>query len=114
MAWFSEQDPDGLFISVLALGEIREGVDRLTGREPSRARALDLWLRDLSTVYGDRVLPVDHLVADEWGRIRARAARSLPVVDSLLAATARVHGLTLVTRNDKDFRDLGVQLLRPY
>jgi predicted nucleic acid-binding protein len=110
-AWFEAQDPDDLFVSVLTLGEIREGIERLRTRDAARAQALALWLGDLAGVYEDRVLPVDHLVADEWGRLRA--IRSLPVVDALLAATARVHGLTLVTRNDRDFRGLGLTVLNP-
>jgi predicted nucleic acid-binding protein len=75
------------------------------------AQALTQWLTDLSRVYADRVLPVDLLVAEEWGRLRAR--RSLPVVDALLAATARVHGLTMVTRNESDFAGLNLKVLNP-
>lgn len=68
-------------------------------------------LDDLTRLYGDRLLPIDTLVADDWGRLRA--VRTLPVVDTLIAATARVHDLTLVTRNEKDFADLGVTILNP-
>lgn len=110
-AWFEAQDPDSLFISVITLGEIREGIERLRVRDATRAQALGLWLTDLGSLYGDRVLPIDQSVADEWGRLRA--IRSLPVVDALLAATARVHGLTLVTRNDRDFKGLNLIILNP-
>jgi predicted nucleic acid-binding protein len=110
-AWFEAQDPDSLFISVITLGEIREGIERLRVRDATRAQALGLWLTDLGSLYGDRVLPIDQSVADEWGRLRA--IRSLPVVDALLAATARVHGLTLVTRNDRDFKGLNLTILNP-
>lgn len=109
--WFNQQDPDRLFISVLTVGEIREGVERLRARDPVRAQALALWLDDLGLLYGDRILPVDQMVANEWGRLRA--LRTLPVVDALIAATARVHGLTLVTRNERDFRGLNVPVLNP-
>ena len=111
ITWFDAQDPDDLFVSVLTLGEIREGIERLRARDAARAQALGLWLSDLAGLYGDRVLPVDQNVADEWGRLRA--TRSVPVVDAFLAATARVHGLTLVTRNDRDFRGLSLTVLNP-
>lgn len=114
LAWFEDQSPDDLFVSVLTLGEIREGVERLRSKEPARARALSQWLVDLSNVYADRVVPVDEGVADEWGRLRAAAGRSVPVIDALLAATARVHGLVIVSRNDKDFAGLGAQVMRSY
>ncbi|MEO7190481.1 MAG: type II toxin-antitoxin system VapC family toxin [Vicinamibacterales bacterium] len=113
LAWLDAQDADDLYVSVLTLGEIREGVDRLKARDAARAHALGLWLADLSHLYVDRVLPVDEPVADEWGRLRALVSRPLPVIDSLLAATARVHGLAIVSRNEKDFRDLGVTIVNP-
>lgn len=113
LAWFDAQDADDLYVSVLTLGEIREGVDRLKARDAAKARALERWLADLSVYYADRVLPIDQAVADEWGRLRARAMRSVPVIDSLLAATARVHHLTVVTRNEKDFRHLDVPVVNP-
>jgi predicted nucleic acid-binding protein len=86
-------------------------IEQIRRREPSRAEALGLWLADLTTLYSDRVLAIDSQVADDWGRLRA--VRSLPVVDALLAATARVHGLTIVTRNERDFAGLGVTIINP-
>jgi toxin FitB len=114
LTWFDEQSPDDLYLSALTLGELREGVERLRAKDPARAQALHLWLADLSDIYGDRVVPVDQHVADEWGRLRALAGRTVPVIDALLAATARVHGLVLVSRNEKDFADLGVTVFSPY
>jgi predicted nucleic acid-binding protein len=111
LSWFDTQEPDTLYLSVLVLGEIREGVERLRVRDAARAQALALWLGDLSAGYADRVLPVDQAVADEWGRLRA--IRPLPVIDAFLAATARVHGLTLVTRNVRDFAGLNVLVFNP-
>jgi hypothetical protein len=110
--WFAEQTADSLFVSVITIGEIREGIERLRRRESRRAGILAHWLDDLSRVYRDRVLPIDAAVADEWGRLRS--VRTLPVVDALLAATARTHGLTLVTRNDKDFAGLNLDVLNPF
>jgi len=111
-AWFTDQAPDALYLSVITLGEIRQGIEQLRRRDVRQAQVLGRWLDDLTRLYGDRLLPIDGLVADEWGRLRA--VRTLPVVDTLLAATARVHDLTLVTRNDKDFAGLGVTIFSPY
>ena len=111
LAWFASQATDALYLSVVTLGEIRQGIEQLRRRDAHQARVLDRWLDDLARLYADRVLPIDGRVADEWGRLRA--IRTLPVVDALLAATARAHDLTLVTRNDKDFVDLNVTILNP-
>lgn len=114
--WLDEVDEDGVHLSVLTLGELREGVDRLA---PGRRRtALDRWLReDLPDRFADRLLPVDAAVADRWGELRAAGAsagRTVPVLDGLLAATAAVHGLTVVTRNLRDFVALGVPVHDPW
>jgi predicted nucleic acid-binding protein len=111
-AWFEDQPPEALFLSVVTLAEIREGIERLRRRDAPQAGALDRWLTGLAQFYEDRLLYVDGTVADEWGRLRAR--RSVPVVDALLAATARVHRLTVVTRNVRDFSRLDVPVLNPF
>jgi hypothetical protein len=98
-------------LSVVTLGEIRQGNEQLRGRDARQAAALDRWLAGLVQFYEDRLLYVDGAVAEEWGRLRA--ARSAPVVDALLAATARVHNLVLVTRNVRDFASFQVRLLNP-
>jgi len=109
--WLTAAAPDRLFLSVLVLSELRRGVESLRPRDPSRATALDLWLSTLAGAFGDRLLPVSPEVADDWGRLNA--VRPLPVIDALLAATARVHGLTLVTRNTADLAGVDVDLLDP-
>jgi predicted nucleic acid-binding protein len=111
LTWFADQTPDTLFVSVITLGEIRQGIEHIRRCDGRQARVLGHWLDELTRLYGDRVLPIDGQVAEEWGRLRA--IRTLPVVDSLLAATARVHNLRVVTRNEKDFSDLGVTVLNP-
>ena len=111
LTWFADQAPETLYVSVITLGEIRQGIEHHRQRDGRQARILGAWLDDLARLYGDRVLPIDGPVAEAWGRLRA--IRTLPVVDSLLAATARVHDLTVVTRNEKDFADLGVTVLNP-
>ena len=91
--WFNAQRPEDLYVSVVTLGEIRQGIEQLRRRDRLQADHLNRWLAALSRHYADRVLPVDEATADEWGRLRA--LRSVPVVDSLIAATARVRDLTL-------------------
>jgi toxin FitB len=112
LEWFDDQTPNALFLSVVTIGEIRHGIAQLRPRDRAQASLLDRWLDGLSQFYEDRVLYVDGSVADEWGRLRAR--RSVPVMDALIAATARVHELTLVTRNERDYAGLNVRLLNPY
>ena len=100
------------FLSVLVTGEIRRGIASLRKRDPRAATTLERWLDTLVRAYADRVLPVDAAIADEWGRLDAQG--TVPVVDGLLAATVRVHGLTLVTRNLKDILRTGVDALDPF
>jgi predicted nucleic acid-binding protein len=108
-----EVPDNALFVSVLTLGEIRYGIEKL--QEEKRRASLALWLeRELTAWFGNRVLTLDLEVADRWGYLRARH-RSLPAVDSLLAATALTHHLTLATRNVKDFVDVeGLKILNPW
>jgi predicted nucleic acid-binding protein len=105
-------DNDDLYLSVLVFGEIRSGVERIRPRDPHQARAIELWLAQVGAAFGDRVLPIDRAIADEWGRLYAM--RPIPVVDGLLAATARIHQMTLVTRNDSDVAGLGAAVLNPF
>jgi len=107
--WIAATPPDRLRVSVLTLGEIEQGIARVRGRgDRHQASALERWLRDVETGFEDRVLPV----AAAWGS--QQYAQPLPVIDALIAATARVHGLTVVTRNVKDFELAGVQVLKPF
>ena len=110
--WFDDQAPRDLCLSVVTIGEIQQGIEQLLDRDPRQAAALDRWLTGLSQFYEDRLLYIDGDVAQEWGRLGR--GRSTPVVDRLLAATARVHELTLVTRDTRDFRSLDVRVLNPW
>jgi hypothetical protein len=111
--WITATPPDRLHVSVLTLGEIEQGIGRIRGRgDRNQASALERWLRDVQTGFEDRILPVTLAVAAAWGR--QQYARPLPVIDALIAATARVHDLTVVTRNVKDFELAGVQVLNPF
>ena len=111
-AWFATVEDSDLFLSALVLGEIRRGIELARPRDPSKADALQAWLESVVAAFGDRVLSVDVAVSDQWGRMSAM--RPIPVVDGLLGATAKVHDLTLVTRNDSDIRGLGVRTLNPF
>jgi predicted nucleic acid-binding protein len=112
-AWFASVVVTDLFISVLVLGELRKGVAIARRRgDVIQATNLDTWLQTFSLQFADRILPVDADVADAWGRVHV--IRDVPAVDGLLAATAIVHGLTLVTRNISDVQGLGADLLNPF
>jgi predicted nucleic acid-binding protein len=111
--WIAATPTDRLHVSVLTLGEIEQGIARIRGRGDQRqASALERWLRELEAGFEDRVLPVTLSVAAAWGR--QQYVRPLPVIDALIAATARVHGMVVVTRNAKDFELAGVQVLNPF
>lgn len=113
LEWLRQVPPEALYVSVLTLGELRDGVERLSAS--TRREQLKLWLeRDVRSWFGSRVLPVDAAVADRWGRLRATMKRPLPAVDSLLAATALEHGLRLVTRDAGDFAFPGLEVVNPW
>ena len=111
-AWFASVDGSSLFLSSFVVGEIRQGVERIRRRDPQQASVYEIWLETLKRDYSERVLPVTAEVAEVWGRLNA--PHPLPVVDGLLAATAQVHGLTLVTRNVTDIKRTSVPLLNPF
>jgi toxin FitB len=111
--WIAATPLDRLHVSVLTLGEIEQGITKIRGRGDRRqAAVLERWLGDVQTGFEGRVLSVTIPVATAWGR--QQHAQPLPVIDALIAATARVHGLTVVTRNVKDFELAGVQVLDPF
>lgn len=111
-AWFADVAEEEIFLSVLTIGEIRRGIESVRRRDPDSAAVLDRWLALLSEAHADRVVSIDRTITEEWGRMNV--PDPLPVVDGLLAATARVLGSTLVTRNIADVRGTGVQLLDPF
>lgn len=112
LAWFSGVKAQDLYISVLVVGEIRQGVDRLRRRDPVQARVYEDWLSVLIRDYDERILPITIGVAEEWGRMNV--PDPLPAVDGLMAATARLAGLTFVTRNIGGLERAGVELLNPF
>jgi toxin FitB len=111
-SWFATLDPGAILLSVMTVGELRRGIESIRRRDPTAARVLERWLRRVLRDHGDRILAVDLPVAEEWGRLNV--PDTLPVVDGILAATAKVHGLTLTTRNAKDVARSGIQVLNPF
>lgn len=112
LGWFETVPDQDVHLSVLVLGELRRGVEAVRARDTKQAAALDRWLTRLAADHAERILPVDAAVADEWGRLTAK--RSASVVDTLMAATALVHGLVLVTRNVKHVDWTGVAYVDPF
>jgi predicted nucleic acid-binding protein len=100
------------WISTLSLGEIRKGIELLRKKSPSQCPAFERWLDRIRIEFDQTILPVCDAVAEKWGLITA--STNLPVTDGLLAATAHVHDLTIVTRNTKDFKAAGVRILSPF
>ena len=111
-AWYASISDDSLYLSALVIGELRKGIELSRANEPARARSLEKWLNDVIEAFGDRILPIDNVIAEEWGRMGAK--RPVSTVDGLLAATAVVHKMTLVTRNTRDVVDLGAKTLNPF
>jgi predicted nucleic acid-binding protein len=111
-SWFAALDPDAILLSVVTIGEIRKGIENVRRRDAAVARALERWLRRVLRDHRDRILAVDLPVAEEWGRLNV--PDPVPVIDGLLAATAKVHGLTLATRNVKDVARSGAEVVNPF
>jgi toxin FitB len=115
IAWLQSTAPESLYLSVLTLGELEKGIERLS--DGRRRKQLRQWLQAIRVASEERILGVDDAIATEWGRMLARGenqGRPLPVIDALLAATAIVHGLTVVTRNSSDIARTGAALLDPW
>ena len=96
----------------MSLGEIRRGVEIELARNPDSGKSIERWLEVTEEQFSARLLPITAEIAHRWGTISADRTR--PIIDTLLAATALVHDLTVVTRNERDFSDLGVSVLNPW
>ena len=116
IAWMEACDRDRQYLSVLTLGELQTGVEKLGATR--RRDGLQAWLdREVVEQFSGRILPVNSEVAVTWGRMQAvleRAGKPIPLLDGLLCATALTHNLVVVTRNTRDFESTGVQLLNPW
>ncbi|WP_291982210.1 type II toxin-antitoxin system VapC family toxin [Candidatus Accumulibacter sp. ACC005] len=111
--WCARRPAATLFLSVLTFGELRKGVEGLAASD-RRSALLDWLEEELPTFFSGRILPVDSHVADCWGRLMAAAGRPIPAIDSLIGATAAQHRLRLVTRNVRDYADLGLEVINPW
>ncbi len=112
LAWIASVDPSSMFLSVITIGEIVRGIEMRRRRDPVAAEALTDWLVNMRLDVQDRILPVTESIAEVWGEIAALRTRE--DADGLIAATAIVHELTLVTHNVSDFEDTGVKLIDPW
>lgn len=116
ISWLRRQDPESLYLSFVTVGEIKKGIAKRGG--DARAIALEKWLQtEILGSFADRILPVEKNVSLEWGRIcgdAERVGRKRPAVDALIAATALVHGMKLVTRNIDDMVGMGVPIFNPF
>lgn len=114
--WLRHQNEAGLYVSVLTLGEVIAGVERIA--DPERRAVLRDWVRDgLAERFAGRLVPIDAVVARAWGELCASAASTgavLPAVDSLIAASALCHGMAVATRNEADFARTGVPVVNPW
>lgn len=110
--WLKSTPSEGLFLSVLTVGELCRGANLLRTRDQTAAAALDRWIGQLRLQFENRILPVDLAVAETWALLCAR--QPLPAIDGLIVATARAHGLTVVTRNTLDFERAEVPVLNPF
>jgi predicted nucleic acid-binding protein len=110
--WVASVEPSDLYTSVLVVGEVRRGIELKRRTDPDQASVLDAWLDNVRAGMGTRILPVDERVAEAWGKFGI--PDPISPVDGLIAATALVHGLTVVTRNVGDMARTGVALLDPF
>jgi predicted nucleic acid-binding protein len=115
-AWVLAQDETTLYLSSITIGEVRKGL--ITMPAGKRRTQLEEWMaNDLIPLFVDRILPVTQAIADRWGMLsgqRQLAGRRLAMADGLIAATALEHGLTIVTRNVRDYENLGLTIFNPW
>ena len=110
--WFDALDDDDAYLSVLVIGEIERGIERIRKRDPKSATRLRRWLTNLCAQFESRILPVTLPIARTWGKMGT--PNPIPTVDGLLAATAHTHGLILATRNVPHVESLDIEWLNPF
>lgn len=111
VAWFEDLRVEQIFISAVTMGELQTGVERARRQDPAKAQEIEAWLSSVELAYA--CVAMDSACFREWSRLVARTPNG-PSEDAMIAATARVHGFTVATRNEKDFRQMGVPLFNPF
>ncbi len=111
VAWLNEQDDEQLFLSAVTLGEVQVGVERTRRQDIAKAEEIENWLSQVADSF--QVLPMDTACFRQWGRLIDQKPDQL-LEDAMIAATARVHGLIVVTRNERDFKQLATRILNPF
>jgi len=111
VAWLRSLRDEQLFLSAVTLGELQAGVERLRQRDASKANEIEAWIDQLAGTY--HVLPVDAVCFREWARLMNHKPASL-IEDAMIAATAQLNNLTVATRNERDFEQLGVAVINPF
>jgi predicted nucleic acid-binding protein len=110
--WYEAVHFEDIFLSVLVFGELRRGVENIRRRDAATAGVLERWSRGLRLAHVERILPVTLEICDLWGRLSI--LQPMPITDGLLAATAQHYGLTVATRNTRDFQRCGVDYINPF
>ena len=111
LAWLKSTDDTQLLLSAVTIGEIQAGIETTRDQDEAKAAELETWLEMVATSYN--ILPMDAAAFREWGRLTHGKSNTL-IEDAMIAATARVHNLTVVTRNVSDFKPFGVAVLNPF
>ncbi len=112
LSWLETADQETLYISVLTIGVLARSIARRRRTDPRAADSLEHWLRGIEDMFSDRVIPIDGSIATAWGELSA--SQPLAAIDLLLAATAKVRGFTLVTRNVREVAPTGVSATSPW
>jgi toxin FitB len=110
--WSATVTREATYTSVLVIGEIRRGVESVRRRDARQAAVFETWLEQVRHTFAGRILGIDERVAEQWGRFNV--PDPIPVIDGLLAATAKIQGMILVTRNVADLERTGVKILNPF
>lgn len=111
LEWIQNVDDNVLFLSAITIGELQAGIEQTRRQHPAKAEELEAWLDEVAGSY--EILPMDTPAFREWARLMHGKTDSL-IEDAMVAATARIHRLTVVTRNTRDFESFGVSLLNPF